>query len=188
MIRYIIAFYISIITFTSCKPLLLKFYGVKTPRIETDNSVIALLNKRNIDYDYLFRIKDNSMFNKVNQELNANNVIMTTDSNLNLIITEDTNLCHMGVRSTTTQLIKDNSLMDRAKIRKNLSPLFKQQLNCLNAKENQLIFKPIVVILTYAKFLGFNEKVTDIDYIQELQQQGLRDKVSIILINMDLVE
>jgi len=93
----------------------------------------------------------------------------------------------MGVRSTTTQLIKNNSLLKNAPVGNNLRTLFKNNMNCLNCPNNEMKLKPVAIIISYAKFLGFNRKVSDIDYIDELREKGIRDKVSIILINMDLI-
>jgi len=166
----------------------MKIYGVTKPKVETDKSVTEILRDKKIDYDYLFRLKNNESFNIVTRGLNSNNAILSTDSNLNLLVTEDSNLCHMGVRSTTTEIIRQNSLLAKAKRSKSMKTLFSNNLKCINCKSDQLQLKPVVVIITYAKFLGFHEKVSDIDYLNELEKSGLRDNVSIILINMDLVD
>jgi len=148
--------------------------------------VLQIIEQKGIDYDYVYRINSNDAFNTVNKAL-ASNFILTIDSNYNTIVTTDTNLCHMGVRSTTTQLIKNNSLLKNAPVGNNLRTLFKNNMNCLNCPNNEMKLKPVAIIISYAKFLGFNRKVSDIDYIDELREKGIRDKVSIILINMDLI-
>ena len=175
--------------FTSCAKLLTRLYGVKKPRVESNETVINMLEKHGIEYDYLFRLNDMKAFNKVTQALAKTNAIIIADKNLNVLVTEDSSLCHMGVRSTCKELIRNPRLILKAKKSQNLQSVFDKHLICITCKEDfDFAKRDITVVLTYAKFLGFNEKISDIDFIKELQDEKLINKANVVLINMDFVD
>jgi len=180
---------LTIIVLSSCKQILVRLYGVKKPKIESNETVVRMLEKEKVYYDYLFRLKSINSFNIVQKQFEKANSIIITDNDLNVLVTEDSSLCHMGVRSTGKQLIRNSELILKAKRSKNLTAVFQKELNCINCKKTfDFSDKKIIVLMTYAKFLGFNDKVSDIDFINELKEENLLDKVNVVLVNMDFVE
>jgi hypothetical protein len=45
--------------------------------------------------------------------------------------------------------------------------------------------KKYIVVLGVAKFIPLKEKFTDIGYVQELKAAGLRDSVTVVLLDTD---
>ncbi len=62
--------------------------------------------------------------------------------------------------------------------------------SCLNCVGKKALFsqdlKPYVLIFSFATFIPIKEKFSDLDYMQELKAQHLRDKVTIVLLDADL--
>ncbi len=174
---------------TSCKIMIAKWYGLKRPKPETNESITKFVSSNHIDYDYLYRVKENEDLGILYKELQSINGIQVLDSNLNLLLVADSSLCHMGVRSTAKKLIQQNELIQKAKKIKNLKSIFDNQLICISSKEQACELKnlkSIIILLGVCKYIGLNKKLSDVDFIHELQNMGIRNKVSIILVNSDL--
>jgi len=97
--------------------------------------------------------------------------------------------CHLRLRSQITDMLKAGKY-DGPKGNKNIKSLIGDNTQCLNCEGSKDLFaqqlKPYIIILGSATFIPIKEKLSDLDYIQELKAQGLRDKATIVLLDADM--
>lgn len=113
------------------------------------------------------------------------------DKNFNVLSIADSNVCHMGVRSTAIQILKDSTLLRKVDIKKNVAELFEKNLVCVDGKNGVMDFakrKDFLMVFGLSRWTGMNEKMTDVAFIEELKQKGLRDKATMVVINFDPVD
>lgn len=182
---------ILILLHSSCKYLLVKSFGMKKPKEMTDSEVIDYMKEKRIDYDYLLRIRNRQDMGNVSKELDGLNVVVMLDRKFNILSIADSQVCHMGVRSTAKQILRDSTLLEKVEIRKNVKELFEKNLAILDGKNGVTDFekgKKFLMVFGCSRWTGMNEKMTDVDFIEDLQKNGSREKVSVLVINFDPVE
>lgn len=174
----------------SCKMLVGKYYGLEKPKPRSDKEIIEYLNRNKVGYDYLFRPRDVNNFRKVSNSLGGANLITLIDQNMNILAIEDSTVCHMGVRNTACNMIKNPSMQKIRQNENNIEPVFDNFTTLIHQQNghtwNGKPSKRLAVILSINMFSGLNAKMSDADFIIELQNKGLRDSVDIIVINFDL--
>jgi len=177
----------------SCTPVLSLLYGVKKPRVESNESVMAFVRSHNLDYDYVIRPKNDSSFipviKAVSQSMNG---IRVFASNGDLLIDTNDSSCHMTVRGDLTKAIKSGRVPHAVAMKTNIKSLVQSETVCLSCSDGQPLFshrlKRYVVVFGVAKFIPIRKHVTDIDYVQELRKAGLRDSVTVVLLNTDRLQ
>lgn len=182
--------YLILVT-SSCQQMARKMYGIKSPKPETNESVMEYVKSHNLDFDYLIRPKSDSLFQKVIHDISGgqfNGVrVFSSDGEL-LINTNDTS-CHMTVRRKLTEAIRSGRVPKSVSSGGNIRDIVQSATICLNCDNQQPLFsqalKRYIVVLGIANFIPLKPKLSDVDYIQELKQEGLRDSVSIVLLNSD---
>jgi len=179
-----------LVALSSCSKVFMMYMGIKKPRPKTDEQVKAFVNEQHLDYDYFVRPKDDSALFRMQKKMKIglNNIVMYDNSGNEIGNTNDST-CHYSLRSQITALLKSDNYV-KTLAPKNIKEEFDQDIRCLYCKTNAPLFsqdlKQYVLFFTVSTFIPIREKLSDLDYVQELKQMGLRDKVSVVLISGDV--
>ena len=191
--NYLILFLLmitAIFLLSSCSSILAKSMGVKKPKPTTNAQVIQFLRDNNIDYDYVVRPNSDSALQAITRYMKTGfNSIVVYDNAGNELGNTNDSTCHLRLRSQITDMLKAGKY-DGPKGNKNIKSLIGDNTQCLNCEGSKDLFaqqlKPYIIILGSATFIPIKEKLSDLDYVQELKAQGLRDKATIVVLDADM--
>ena len=114
---------------------------------------------------------------------------MVYDNAGNEIANTNDSTCHLRLRSQITDMLKAGKY-DGPKGNKNIKSLIADNTQFLNCVDSKNLFahelKSYVVIFGAATYIPIKEKLSDLDYVQELKAQGLRDKVTVLVMDADI--
>jgi hypothetical protein len=175
---------------SGCTKLLVKIMGLKKPKPTTDQQAIQYVKDHRLDYDYLLRPKTNAEIASINRfmKIGANSIVLYDSAGNEIANTSDSN-CHMNLRSQITWLLEHGGYTPSF-LSKNAREIINDSTICLNCNNGQAFFeqqlKPYILLFSLAKFIPLKQPFSDIDYVQELKQKGLRNKITIVLLEEDL--
>lgn len=189
---YLRAIIILIVGFCSCKRLIAKAYGVKKPRPTTDSMAVHYLDHSDVDYDFVLRLNKNTGIKTLSKDYQvASNSIVLYDDKGNELGNTNDSTCHYSLRSQITKIISANADAIRFS-KRNIKDFLNDSTHCLScgSMNSKLFDRPLkkyVLLFSYARFIPLRgKKLSDLDYLDELKSLGLRDRVSVILLNKDL--
>lgn len=194
--RLIAALLVVTVSFaaSSCTPVLKLVYGIKKPKKESDESVVKFVQRHHLDYDYLIRPTNDSAYRHVIAAISKGqlNGIMVYSSDGDLLINTNDSTCHLGVRSQLTAAIRSGSVPKEVSGSVNIRSLIQSETVCLNRTDQSPLFshplKRYILIFGVAKFIPLKPKLTDVDYVQELRDAGIRDSVTVVLLSTDKLD
>ena len=175
---------------TSCNHILMTVTGIKDPKPKTDEEIIAYVQANHLDYDYIVRPRTDSELKVITGYMKiAFNTLVVYDNRGNEVQNTNDSTCHMKLRSQMDEMLK-NAPSEPGLIVKNNKMLVDNSCKCLNFSNGVLLYnqelKPYVIFFSFATYIPIKKRLTDLDYISELKEKGLRDKVSVVLLDADI--
>ena len=164
--------------------------GIKDQKPKTDEEIIAYVQANHLDYDYIIRPQTDSELKVITRYMKiAFNTLVVYDNRGNEVQNTNDSTCHMKLRSQMDEMLK-NAPSEPGLIVKNNKMLVDNSCKCLNFSNGVLLYnqelKPYVIFFSFATYIPIKKRLTDLDYISELKEKGLSDKVSVALLDADI--
>ncbi len=176
--------YSIILLFTSCKSVLKTFYGIKKPKIETENTLRKYLKKKDINDDNIYTV-NYSDFKKINKQIDGIPEILIFENNGKLIKYKNDNECNAKAFDFIENLSKTDSLRYDKKTTLNN---YLNKLRDFNGKaikmekDNNIDF---YLFVFWAKYVGRLNK----DHVKIWEEQAnnnKRSKIKVVKVNLDI--
>ena len=164
--------------------------GIKDQKPKTDEEIIAYVQANHLDYDYIIRPQTDSELKVITRYMKiAFNTLVVYDNRGNEVQNTNDSTCHMKLRSQMDEMLK-NAPSEPGLIVKNNKMPVDNSCKCLNCSNGLPLYnqelKPYVIFFSFATYIPIKKRLTDLDYISELKEKGLRDKVSVVLLDADI--
>lgn len=182
-IKNIIFLFTSIVCLSSCRTVMMKYYGASNPRIESTKTVVNYLQKKGLDTTNVYKIKNFKSLIAFSNDIMIPNGFFYNKNGYYVDYNKTPKNCNANVGGFISDLKNLNQQENKTKN-------FREVINYLTDKNgNPLVFEEgydIYVLITWAKFIGKLNDEKAFEWMRLIQKTDFGNlKVKYYLVNSD---